>query len=45
VVLLHGWPSATPSAVERLLASASEDGVAYVAIDELGVAPVDTVPW
>ena len=45
VVLLHGWPSATPLAVERLLASASEDGVSYVGIDQLGVAPVDTVPW
>jgi len=45
VVLLHGWPSATPLAVERLLASASEDGVSYVRIDQLGVAPVDTVPW
>ena len=45
VVLLHGWPSATPSVVERLLASADEDGVSYVGIDELGVAPVETVPW
>jgi peptidoglycan/xylan/chitin deacetylase (PgdA/CDA1 family) len=45
IVLLHGWPSATPSVVERLLASANEDGVTYVGIDELGVAPVETVPW
>ena len=45
VVLLHGWPSATPSGVERLLASANEDGVSYVGIDELGMAPVETVPW
>ena len=45
IVLLHGWPSATPSVVERLMASANEDGVSYVGIDELGVAPVETVPW
>jgi peptidoglycan/xylan/chitin deacetylase (PgdA/CDA1 family) len=45
VVLLHGWPAITPPAVERLLASAAEDGVAYVGIDELGVPPVESVPW
>ena len=45
VVLLHGWPAVTPTAVERLLASAADDGVTYVGIDELGVAPVETVPW
>ena len=41
VVLLHGWPAATPTVVERLLASAADDGVAYVGIDELGVTPVE----
>jgi peptidoglycan-N-acetylglucosamine deacetylase len=45
VVLLHSWPSATPSAVERLLATANQDGVSYVGIDELGAPPVETVPW
>jgi peptidoglycan-N-acetylglucosamine deacetylase len=45
VVLLHGWPAATPTVVERLLASAEDDGVAYVGIDELGVSPVESVPW
>lgn len=45
VVLLHAWPAVTPPAVERLLASATEDGVAYVGIDELGVPPVESVPW
>ena len=45
VVLLHGWPAVTPTVVERLLASAADDGVAYVGIDELGVTPVETVPW
>jgi peptidoglycan/xylan/chitin deacetylase (PgdA/CDA1 family) len=45
VVLLHGWPAATPSVVERLLATAAVDGIDYVGIDELGVEPVDTVPW
>jgi peptidoglycan-N-acetylglucosamine deacetylase len=45
VVLLHGWPAVTPTVVQRLLASAADDGVAYVGIDELGVAPVETVPW
>lgn len=43
VVLLHGWPAMTPSAVERVLASAAEDGVAYVGIDELGAPPVASV--
>ena len=37
VVLMHGWPAVTPTVVERLLASAEDDGVAYVGIDELGV--------
>jgi peptidoglycan/xylan/chitin deacetylase (PgdA/CDA1 family) len=45
VVLLHGWPAVTPTVVERLLASAAEDGVNYVGIDELGVPPVESVPW
>ena len=45
VVLFHGWPAATPVTVERLLASAAEDGVGYVGIDELAVTPVETVPW
>ena len=45
VVLLHGWPEVTPSAVERLVASAADDGVDYVGIDELGVTPVETLPW
>ncbi len=45
VVLLHSWPAVTPTVVERLLASAGDDGVAYVGIDELGVTPVETVPW
>ena len=45
VVLLHGWPSATPSAVESLLATAGDDGIDYVGIDEFGVEPVATVPW
>ena len=45
VVLLHGWPTATPTVVERVLATAAENGVAYVGIDDLGAAPVDTVPW
>jgi peptidoglycan/xylan/chitin deacetylase (PgdA/CDA1 family) len=44
VVLLHGWPAATPRAVERVLAAASTDGVRYVRIDELGVPPISTVP-
>lgn len=43
VVLLHGWPSMTPTAVERVLAAASDDGVTYVGIDELGAPPVATV--
>jgi peptidoglycan/xylan/chitin deacetylase (PgdA/CDA1 family) len=45
VVLLHGWPAATPRAVERVLAAASADGVRYVRIDELGAPPIATVPW
>ena len=45
VVLMHGWPAVTPTVVERLLASARDDGVAYVGIDELGQTPVETVPW
>jgi peptidoglycan-N-acetylglucosamine deacetylase len=45
VVLLHGWPAVTPTVVERLLASARDDGVAYVGIDELGQTPVESVPW
>jgi peptidoglycan/xylan/chitin deacetylase (PgdA/CDA1 family) len=45
VVLLHGWPAATPRAVERVLAAASKDGVRYVRIDELGAPPIATVPW
>jgi peptidoglycan/xylan/chitin deacetylase (PgdA/CDA1 family) len=45
VVLMHGWPAVTPTVVERLLASAGDDGVAYVGIDELGQTPVETVPW
>ena len=45
VVLLHGWPAATPTVVERLLASAADDGVTYVGIDLLGVSPVESVPW
>jgi peptidoglycan-N-acetylglucosamine deacetylase len=44
VVLLHGWPAATPTAVARLLASAAADGVVYVGIDELGVTPIESVP-
>jgi peptidoglycan/xylan/chitin deacetylase (PgdA/CDA1 family) len=44
VVLLHGWPAATPRAVERVLVAASTDGVRYVRIDELGVPPISTVP-
>jgi peptidoglycan/xylan/chitin deacetylase (PgdA/CDA1 family) len=45
VVLLHGWPAVTPTVVERLLASARDDGVAYVGVDELGQTPVESVPW
>ena len=45
VVLLHAWPAETPTVVERLLATAAEDGIDYVGIDELGVDPVKTVPW
>ena len=45
VVLMHGWPAVTPTVVERLLASAEDDGVAYVGVDELGVTPVESVPW
>jgi peptidoglycan/xylan/chitin deacetylase (PgdA/CDA1 family) len=45
VLLMHGWPAATPTVVGRLLASAADDGVAYVGIDELGVTPVESVPW
>lgn len=45
VVLLHGWPAVTPTVVERLLASAGDDAVAYVGIDELGIEPVESVPW
>jgi peptidoglycan-N-acetylglucosamine deacetylase len=45
IVLLHGWPAATPIVVERLLASAADDGIDYVRIDELGVEPVASVPW
>ena len=45
VVLLHGWPPATPTLVERLLATAADDGIEYVRVDELGVEPVETVPW
>jgi peptidoglycan/xylan/chitin deacetylase (PgdA/CDA1 family) len=45
VVLMHGWPAVTPTVVERLLASARDDGVAYVGIDELGQTPVETLPW
>lgn len=45
VVLLHAWPAATPIVVERLLASAADDGIDYVRIDELGVEPVASVPW
>ena len=44
LVLLHGWPAATPRAVERVLAAASTDGVRYVGIDELGASPISTVP-
>ena len=45
VVLMHGWPAATPTVVERLLASAADDGVTYVGIDQLGGSPVESVPW
>ena len=45
VVLLHGWPAVTPTVVERLLACAEDDGSAYVGIDELGMEPVESVPW
>ena len=45
VVLLHGWPAVTPTVVERLFACAADDGIAYVAIDELGMDPVESVPW
>ena len=45
VVLLHGWPAATPRAVERVLAASAGDGVTYVGIDELGAPPIATVPW
>ena len=34
-----------PRAVERVLAAASDDGVTYVAIDELGSPPIAMVPW
>jgi peptidoglycan/xylan/chitin deacetylase (PgdA/CDA1 family) len=44
VVLLHGWPAATPWAVERVLAAASDDAVRYVRIDELGVPPIAILP-
>ena len=45
VVLLHGWPAATPRAVGLVLAAAAADGVTYVGIDELGAPPIATVPW
>jgi peptidoglycan-N-acetylglucosamine deacetylase len=45
VVLMHAWPAATPIVVERLLATAADDGIDYVGIDELGAEPVETVPW
>ena len=44
VVLLHSWPKVTPTAVERLLASAADDGVTYVGIDALGGPPIEAVP-
>jgi peptidoglycan/xylan/chitin deacetylase (PgdA/CDA1 family) len=45
VVLLHAWPTPTPGAVERLLANAAAQGIAFVGIDELPGPPVATVPW
>jgi len=45
VVLLHAWPTATPEAVRLVLEASSREGIAFVGIDELGVAPVATVPW
>ena len=45
VVLLHAWPAATPEAVRLVLEASSREGIAFVGIDELGVAPVETVPW
>ena len=44
IVLLHAWPEVTPRAVERVLAAASDDGVTYVSIDDLGASPTATVP-
>jgi len=45
VVLLHAWPASTPEAVRLVLEAGSREGIAFVGIDELGVAPVETVPW
>ena len=45
VVLLHAWPAPTPAAVRLVLEAGSREGIAFVGIDELGVAPVETVPW
>jgi peptidoglycan/xylan/chitin deacetylase (PgdA/CDA1 family) len=45
VVLLHGWPTPTPVGVERVLEAANRRGITFVGIDELGVEPVETVPW
>ena len=45
VVLLHAWPASTPEAVGLVLEAGSREGMEFVGIDELGVAPVETVPW
>ena len=45
VVLLHAWPTPTPGAVERILATGAARGVAFVGIDQLPGPAVGTVPW
>jgi peptidoglycan-N-acetylglucosamine deacetylase len=45
VVLLHAWPAPTPEAVRLVLETGLHEGIAFVGIDELGVSPIETVPW